>query len=82
MKKFAYIDKKEIMHVVEKKETAKEYSKNGKVVETEIPAKNGFPLDENGEGVIVYSPYVMKLDAHGSKIEPIPTLAELYKECE
>ena len=81
MKKYAYIDKSGIMHVVESADTAKEYSVNGKVVQTEIVAKYGFPLNDEGVGVIVYSPEEMKLDTEAEAIAPIPALAELYKAC-
>lgn len=43
MKNYAYIDKQGIMRIVGKEETAKQYSKNGKVVMTELPDKNGTP---------------------------------------
>lgn len=81
MKKFAYIDKAGIMHIVESADTAKEYSANGKFVETEIAAKYGYPLNDEGIGVIVYSTEEMKLDAEGNTIDPIPALAELYRKC-
>ncbi len=81
MKRFAYIDKAGIMHVVESADTAKEYSANGKFAETEIAAKYGFPLNDEGVGVIVYSPEEMKLDKEAEAIAPIPALAELYRKC-
>lgn len=81
MKKYVYIDKAGIMHIVEKKEVAEEFKQRGKVVETEIKTKNGFPIDETGEGVIVYGEDKMKYEAKGADIEPIPVLAELYKKC-
>lgn len=81
MKKYAYIDKAGIMHVVEKKEVAEEFKQKGKVVETEIKAKNGFPIDKTGEGVIVYGADKMKYEAKGADITPIPAFAELYKKC-
>ena len=82
MKRFAYLDKAGIMHVVEKKETAEEYRKLGKIVETDVQAVLGFPLDEKGKGVIVYGPELMKYEATDKKfIEPVKELSELYKNC-
>ena len=43
MKKYAYIDRQGIMRIVSKEETAKQYSRNGKVITTELPDKNGTP---------------------------------------
>lgn len=80
MKRFAYVTEKGIMHVVKEKKTAEQYSANGKVVETEIEAENGYPVVK-GKQVIVYGESCMKLDAKGKLIEPIPELADLYKQC-
>ena len=81
MKKYAYIDKGGIMHVVAKLDTAKEYKALGThVVETEIEAAHGYPV-VNKKQVIVYDEDTMKYDAKGKKIEPIAELAELYKKC-
>ena len=51
------------------------------MVETEIKAKNGFPIDETGEGVIVYGEDKMKYEAKGADIVPIPAFAALYRKC-
>lgn len=80
MKKFAYIDKCGIMHVVKEEKTAKQYSGNKKVIETDIEAENGYPV-VNGKAVIVYSEECMKHTAKGKQIKVIPELAELYKKC-
>lgn len=81
MKKFAYIDRSGIMHVVSKIDTAREYKAVGThVVETEIEAAHGYPVAD-GKQVIVYDEDCMKYDAKGKKIEPIPELAELYRKC-
>ena len=81
MKKFAYIDKGGIMHVVAKLDTAKEYKAlKTHVIETEIEAAHGYPV-VNGKQVIVYDEETMKYDAKGKKIEPVAELAELYKKC-
>ena len=80
MKKFAYIDRGEIMHVVKEEKTAKQYSGNKKVIETDIEAENGYPV-VNGKAVIVYSEECMKHTAKGKQIKVIPELAELYKKC-
>ena len=82
MKRFAYLDKAGIMHVVEKKETAEEYRKLGKIVETDVQAVLGFPLDEKEKCVIVYAPELMKYETTDKKfIEPVKELSELYKKC-
>ena len=80
MKKFAYVDRNGIMHVVKERKTAEQYSGNKKVVETDIEAENGYPVVK-GKQVIVYGEGCMKLDAKGKLIEPIPELADLYKQC-
>ena len=80
MKRFAYVTDKGIMHVVNERKTAEQYSANGKVVETVIEAENGYPVVK-GKQVIVYGESCMKLDAKGKLIEPIPELADLYKQC-
>lgn len=84
MKNFAYLDKAGILHVVEGKETAEKYSMNGKVIETEITAKGGYPTAmyrDHMEEIIVYDEETMKVEARGMKIEVIPELAELYAAC-
>lgn len=80
MKKYAYIGRSGILHISANKNTAAEYSANGKVVMTEMTAIHGYPV-VNGEEIIVYSPEEMKLDARGDVIEVIPELAELYNKC-
>ena len=80
MKKFAYIDKGGIKHVVKEEKTAKQYSGNKKVIETDIEAENGYPV-VNGKAVIVYSEECMKHTAKGKQIKVIPELAGLYKKC-
>lgn len=62
MKKFAYVTEKGIMHVVNERKTAEQYSANGKVVESEIEVENGYPVAK-GKQVIVYGEGCMKLDA-------------------
>lgn len=84
MKKFAYLDKAGILHVVKDKETAEKYCAGGKVVETEVEAKGGYPMAMyrgHLEEIIVYDEETMKVDARSLKIEAIPELAELYKAC-
>ena len=80
MKRFAYVTEKGVMHVVKERKTAEQYSANGKVVETEIEAENGYPVVK-GKQVIVYDEDTLKHDAKGKKIEPIAELAELYRKC-
>lgn len=79
--KYAYLDKAQVLHVVESRETAEQFSNFGRIIETDIDAKFGYPTNKDGKGVIVYSPEHMKLDAKGKDIEPITELAELYKKC-
>lgn len=87
MKKLAYLDSAYILHITKGKEYAerdvkKEYDKEGNVikkwpiVETEFPAKGGYPVDYGGNSYIMYSE---KLEA---RQKPIPEeLAELYRKC-
>ena len=78
---YAYLDKGGILHISNSYDTAKNYSKNGKVIETTVPAEHGYPIREDGEGVIVYSETEMKITADGACIEVIPELAALYTAC-
>ena len=82
--KYAYLDKAGILHITEKEETAKKFSKTGKVVATEVEADHGYPLAD-GEEIIVYSPTEMKWEAKGPAIEEAeakyPALAALYRQC-
>ena len=82
--KYAYLDKGNILHISKSEETAKKFSKTGKVVETEYPASHGYPLADDKE-IIVYSPTEMKWEAKGEAIEEAetkyPALAALYREC-
>ena len=78
--KYAYIGKGNILHIVEDKKTALEYSINRKVVETDLKAELGYPVI-NGEGIIVYSADEMRESAKGNKINIIPELAEIYNKC-
>lgn len=52
MNGFAYLDKYGIMHAASSKETALKYSKNGKVVSTDLCDDGGY-LDENGMNVFI-----------------------------
>lgn len=83
MKKFAYIDNSGILHIVTKKEDAEKYSRNGKVVETDILSSKGYPLAD-GDEIIVYSETEMKKEANNKillDINKYPHLSELYKNC-
>lgn len=86
---FAYLDKGNILHVVSSRETAEEYSKNGTIVETEIPFSGGYP-EIGGEGIIVYSETEMTFGEENPDGTPkminnperkYPHLAALYAEC-
>ena len=84
MKKYAYLDKAGILHIVEERATAAKYSGNGKVVETEVPADHGYPLGmyrNRVQEIIVYSEEYMTITGGGAKIPVIPELAALYEEC-
>ncbi len=84
MKNYAYLDKGNILHVVENEETAEEYSKTGKVVETEITGTGGYPL-VGKEGIIVYAENNMRFATDKPKIKDAdkvyPHLAALYTAC-
>ena len=85
MKKFAYLDNAEILHITKginyaERDVKKEYDANGKVikvwpiVETDFPAKGGYPVDHGGNAYILYSE---TLDAHQKQIPQ--ELTDLYK---
>ena len=78
MKKFAYLDSAEILHITKKEEIAKSHAKNGKVVATDYPAEGGYPVvGEYGEKRKAYILYSETEERHGF---PIPEeLAELYR---
>lgn len=85
-KNYAYIDKGGILHVVESRKTAEEYT-TGKVVETEVPCAHGYPLHE-GKDVTMYSldtAYIGGNALLGSgrraKMTDIPEIVALYKAC-
>lgn len=80
-KNYAYLDNGGILHVLDEDlAEAKKRSKSGKVVETTHLCKGGYPIS-GGEQIIAYSPTSMKLEAQGSEITPVPSIAELYREC-
>lgn len=87
MKKYAYLDKGDILHIVGDRKTAKEASKNGKVIETELLAEGGYPLavvKDKKEEIIVYSPDNMRVTAQDKEsldVSLYPELAELWKRC-
>ena len=81
--KYAYLDRGNILHVSASKSIAAQYSKNSRVIETELPAKNGFPV-AGGQKVFMYSPgemYIGGNDRSGKQAAPedVPELAKLYK---
>ena len=76
MKKFAYLDNAEILHITKSEGIAKAHSGNGKVVMTEFPAKGGYPIDNVGNYYVLYSE---KEDKHGKKIPY--ELEQLYLAC-
>mgnify|MGYP004539025695 FL=1 len=85
-KNYAYIDKGGILHVVETRKTAEEYT-TGKVVETEVPCEHGYPLHE-GKDVTMYSldtAYIGGNARLGSGrrvfMNKIPEIVALYKAC-
>ena len=51
---YAYLDKGNILHVVEKEETAKESAKNGFYMATDLKSLHGYPY-EGGDDIVVYS---------------------------
>ena len=73
---FAYLDKYQILHVVDDKTTAKKYA-SGKIVETEIKASAGYP-EARGNHVIVYAAD-KKYKVNGEEY-PIAKLDEMYPD--
>lgn len=83
MKKFAYLDKGGVLHITANEEIARKYSRNGIVVETEHPARGGYPVVADEE-ILVYDETTMKLDGGSPDTldsELYPQLAELYRQC-
>lgn len=84
--KYAYIDKGDILHIVDDKETAVEFAKAGsRVIETTLQNRQGQPYFD-GKTIHVYSADEMRIaaagyGAAGKKIDPIPELADLYIAC-
>lgn len=87
MKKFAFIDNGDILHITKDMATAKrcvkkEYDEKGNVtktwpiVETDFPAKGGFPISH---GRVYYIMWSEKQEAHGRKIPY--ELEQLYLAC-
>lgn len=50
---YAYCDKHDTLHIVDKMETALNNHGKGRVVETNYPHQNGYPIHK-GESVFVY----------------------------
>lgn len=83
MKNYAYLTEAGILHLVNKEETALQEIRKGKIVETGIEARGGYPV-VNGEEIIVYNETTMKLAAKDTDTLDVlkyPQLAELYKKC-
>lgn len=54
---YLYIDKGGILHAVAKEETAKQYSRNGKVIREDIPSAKGYPLVNSDDGMVDITVY-------------------------
>lgn len=82
MIKFAYLDRAGILHISDSEKKAKESSEKGRVVPTEYPADDGFPLVD-GEAIIVYSETVMKKNFKSPflDVSMYPQLVDLYRRC-
>ena len=79
---YAYLDQGNILHISENKNTAAKYAKNNRVIATEVPAQNGYPV-VNGDRVFVYSPDEIYAGGNintGKELSPeaVPGLVELY----
>ena len=75
MKKFAYLDSAEILHITQYEAIARTHGGKGGIVETDFPAHGGYPVDEEGKAYILYSETEEKHDRE------IPEkLAELYRK--
>lgn len=85
-KKFAFLDIEDILHITKWEDTAKRCvkkirDKDGNVlkiwpiVETDFPAKDGYPINEDGNNYTIYSETE---ERHGYDIPA--ELVELYKK--
>lgn len=88
-KYFGYLDKGDILHIVKDKNTAKEHSKNGKVVETEVYAEHGYPVVEN-KTIIVYTETYLWIEDKGycylddlsvNEVNKYKPIFDLYRLC-
>ena len=80
---YAYLDKYNILHVVSNEGTAKENSKNGKYVKTDVANRGGYPCQL--KEVVVYSQseaYVDGNRGNGKKIKlsECKEIEALYKQ--
>ena len=84
--KYAYVYKGAILHIVDDKDTAVKYAKEGtRVIETTLQNRQGQPYFD-GKTIHVYSANEMRIAADGygaagKQIDPIPELADLYIAC-
>lgn len=78
MKKFAYLTG-DILHITVKEETAKRHVGEGKYIETNVPSAHGYPVDGDGESIIMWGAETEKYGNHG---RITPELKELYRSLE
>lgn len=88
MRKYAYIDKGGILHIVEKQIDARKYSKDDRYVITEIESKHGYPVVKKGKTtteIVVYSlkeAYINGNRTDGVKVDlyNYPVIKEIYEQ--
>ena len=83
MTNYAYIDKIDLLHIIGTEEHAKQFAKNGKVIATDFPCNNGYPVLQGEREVWCYGigkAYWDNKQTYG-EIIPLasyPELIELY----
>lgn len=83
MTNYAYIDKIDLLHIIENEEHAKQFAKNGKVVATDFPCKDSYPVIREWRKVWCYGigkAYWDNSQTYGEVIPLVsyPELLELY----
>ena len=88
MRKYAYIDKGGVLHIVEKQIDARKYSKDDRYIITEVESKHGYPVVKKGRNtteIVVYSleeAYINGNRTDGTKVEldNYPIVKEIYEQ--
>lgn len=78
MKKYAYLTG-DVLHITANEETAKKHVGEGKYIETNVPSAHGYPIDNEGEAIIMWG---AETEKHGNHGRITAELRELYRALE